>query len=157
MLNIKNKKNNITPQLVYLWKKNHNLWESRYCQPQFIYANPFFCQQLNLSENSDIIELSASELPAPITEYEDSQYCIGTLFHVNKAKVFSLTCRFYGKLLAAIIGQTPSKLFTQVKHAIISLFLQKYTNQKPEGHRCLNDFELNAPEKLLQQESMMFS
>ncbi|KMW74916.1 hypothetical protein TI10_04005 [Photorhabdus luminescens subsp. luminescens] len=157
MLNIKNKKNNITPQLVYLWKKNHNLWGAKHCQSKFIYANSFFCQPLNLSENFDITELSASELPAPITEYEDSQRCIGTLFHVNKTKVFSLTCRFYGKLLATIIGQTPSKLFTQVKHAIIFLFLQKYTNQKPEGYRCLNDFELNAPEKLSQQESIMFS
>ncbi|MEK9495689.1 hypothetical protein V2H77_04345 [Photorhabdus sp. P32] len=157
MLNIKNKQNNITPQLVYLWEKNHNLWEAKHYQPKFIYANSFFCQQLNLSENFDINELSASELPAPITEYEDSQHCIGTLFHVNKAKIFSLTCQFYGKLLAVIIGQTPSKLFTQVKHAIIFLFLQKYISQKLEEYRCLNDFELDAPEKFLQQESMMFS
>ncbi|TNH44016.1 hypothetical protein [Photorhabdus luminescens] len=157
MLNIKNKKNNITPQLVYLWKKNHNLWESRHCQPQFIYANPFFCQQLNLSENSDIIELSASELPAPITEYEDSQHCIGTLFHVNKAKVFSLTCRFYGKLLTSIMSKTSSELFTKIQHAIISLFLQKYTNQKLGKYYCLNDFDLDTPERFLQQKSMMFS
>ncbi|PQQ36909.1 hypothetical protein C6H65_22525 [Photorhabdus luminescens] len=157
MLNIKNKQNNITPQLVYLREKNYNLWEAKHCQPKSIYANPFFYQQLNLSKNSDITELSASELPAPITEDKDSQHCLGTLFHVNKAKIFSLTCLFYGKLLASIMYQTPSELFTQVKHAIIFLSLQKYISQKLEGYRCLNDFELNASEKFLQQESMMFS
>ncbi|MBS9423883.1 hypothetical protein [Photorhabdus caribbeanensis] len=157
MLNIKNKQNNITPQLVYPWKKNYNLWEAKYCQPKSIYANPFFCQQLNLSKDSDINELSASELPTPITEDKDSQHGIGTLFHVNKAKVFSLTCLFYGKLLASVMCQTPYALFTQVKHAIISLFLQKYTIQKLEGYRCLDDLELNALEKFLPQESMMFS
>ncbi len=153
MLNIKNKQNNITPQLVYLREKNYNLWEAKHCQPKSIYANLFFCQQFNLSKT----ELPASELPAPITEDKDLQHCLGTLFHVNKAKVFSLTCLFYGKLLASVMCQTPYELFTQVKHAIIFLFLQKYTIQKLEGYRCLNDFELNASEKFLPQESMMFS
>ncbi|MBS9437648.1 hypothetical protein EAE91_10855 [Photorhabdus noenieputensis] len=151
MLNIKNKQNNITPQLVYLWKKNYNLWETKHCQSKSIYANPLFCQQLNLSKNSNITELSASELPTPITEDKDSQHCIGTLFHVNKAKVFSLICRFYGKLLASVMCQAPFELFTQVKHAIIFLFLQKYISQKLEEYRCLNNFELNTPEKSLQQ------
>ncbi|MCW7548930.1 hypothetical protein OO184_13545 [Photorhabdus sp. APURE] len=157
MLNIKNKKNNTTPQLVYLWGKSHNLWGAKHCQPKFIYANPFSCQQLNLSENSDITELSASELPAPITEYEDSQHCISTLLHANKAKNLSLIRLFYGKLLTSIMSKTSSEFFTKIQHAIISLFLQKYTNQKLGKYYCLNDFDLDTPERLLQQKSMMFS
>ncbi|OCA55898.1 hypothetical protein [Photorhabdus namnaonensis] len=157
MLNIKNKQNNITPQLVYLREKNYNLWGAKHCQSKFIYTNSFFCQQCNLFENSDITELSANELPAPITVHEDLQRCIDTLVHVNKENFFSLTYLFYGKLLASVMCQTPYELFPQVKHTITFLFLQKYTIQKLEGYRCLNDFKLNASEKFLQQESMMFS
>ncbi|MCA6220013.1 hypothetical protein [Photorhabdus antumapuensis] len=90
MLNITNKQNNITPQLVYMWEKSHDLWRAKYCQPKFIYANPVFYQRLNLSESSDITELSTNELPSPIAEYEDSRYFIDTLFHANKAKYFAL-------------------------------------------------------------------
>ncbi|WP_118984285.1 hypothetical protein [Photorhabdus sp. CRCIA-P01] len=90
MLNITNKQNNITPQLVYMWKKSHDLWRAKYCQPKFTYANPIFCQQLNLSESSDITKFSANELPSPIAEYEDSRHRIGTLFHANKANDFAL-------------------------------------------------------------------
>ncbi|MER2471430.1 hypothetical protein [Photorhabdus laumondii] len=98
MLNIKNKQNNITPQLVYMWENSHDLWETKHCRSTFIYANPFFCQRLNLSENSDIIEFSASELPLPIAKYEDSGNCINTLFDTNKAKDFSLTCLCFTKI-----------------------------------------------------------
>ncbi len=37
------------------------------------------------------------------------------------------------------------------------MILQKYIGQKQKEYCCLNDVDLDTPEKFLQQESIMFS
>ncbi|MQL47544.1 PAS domain-containing protein [Photorhabdus khanii] len=74
MSNIRNKPNNITPQLIYMWEKSNEPWGAKDCQSKFIYANPAFYQLLDLPEDFDITGLSTDELPSPIAEYEEEYY-----------------------------------------------------------------------------------
>ncbi|TDB59067.1 PAS domain-containing protein [Photorhabdus khanii] len=74
MLNIKNKQNNITPQLIYMWERSHEPWGAKDCHSRFIYANPAFYQLLNLPQDFDITGLSAGELPSSTAEYEE-EFC----------------------------------------------------------------------------------
>ncbi|OCQ51128.1 transcriptional regulator MalT [Photorhabdus australis subsp. thailandensis] len=70
MKNIRNKPNNITPQLIYTWERSDEPWGAKDLQSRFIYANSAFYRLLNLPEDFDITGLSVSELPSPIAEYE---------------------------------------------------------------------------------------
>ncbi|OCQ53847.1 PAS fold protein [Photorhabdus australis subsp. thailandensis] len=71
MSNRKNRPNNITPQLIYMWEKSDDPWGAKDCQSKFIYANPAFYQLLNLPEDFDIVGLSVGELPSTIAEYDE--------------------------------------------------------------------------------------
>ncbi|KAA1175222.1 PAS domain-containing protein [Photorhabdus heterorhabditis] len=71
MLNMKNKPNNITPQLIHMWEKSHEPWGAKDLQSRFIYANPAFYQLLNLPEDFDIAGLTTGELPSLMAEYEE--------------------------------------------------------------------------------------
>ncbi|KAA1179764.1 PAS domain-containing protein [Photorhabdus heterorhabditis] len=68
---MKNRPNNITPQLLHMWEKSDEPWGAKDCQSRFIYANSAFYQLLNLSEDFDIAGLSVGELPSTIAEYEE--------------------------------------------------------------------------------------
>ncbi|NHB94506.1 PAS domain-containing protein [Photorhabdus cinerea] len=74
MSNMKNKPNNITPQLIYMWEKSIDPWGVKDLQSRFIYANPAFYQLIDLPEDFDIAGLTAGELPSPIAEYEEESY-----------------------------------------------------------------------------------
>ncbi|MGV7960943.1 PAS domain-containing protein [Photorhabdus tasmaniensis] len=74
MQHIKNKPNNITPQLIHTWEKSSEPWGAKDRQSRFIYANSAFYQLLNLPEDFDITGLSADELPSPIAEYAEEFY-----------------------------------------------------------------------------------
>ncbi|MCC8376686.1 LuxR family transcriptional regulator [Photorhabdus sp. HUG-39] len=74
MSNIKNRPNNITPQLIYMWEKSNEPWGAKDRQSKFIYANPAFYQLLNLPEDFDITGLATDELPSPIAEYTE-EHC----------------------------------------------------------------------------------
>ncbi|OWO84028.1 LuxR family transcriptional regulator [Photorhabdus luminescens] len=70
MQHIKNRPNNITPQLIHMWENSDEPWGAKDLQSRFIYANSAFYQLLNLPEDLDITGLSTGELPSPIAEYE---------------------------------------------------------------------------------------
>ncbi|ETS29729.1 response regulator containing a CheY-like receiver [Photorhabdus khanii NC19] len=118
--------------------------------------------------------------------YNENNQCVGVIFHAWKAKAFSLTRFFYGKLPASIMFQPPSELFTQREWDVIFLFLQKYTSkqigqilnisyrtvethmlriykkiginsgQQLDEYCRLNDFDLYVPERFLKPGSKMF-
>lgn len=59
--------------------------------------------------------------------YHDNGHCMGIMYHMWKAKEYSLTClhQYYDKLPPSLLLQPPSDLFTQREWDIIFLFLQK--------------------------------
>ncbi|ETS30236.1 helix-turn-helix transcriptional regulator [Photorhabdus temperata] len=64
--------------------------------------------------------------------YHDNGNCVGIMYHMWKAKEYSLTqlCQFYEKLPSSIILQPPTDLFTQREWDIIFLFLQKHSRKQ---------------------------
>ncbi|WP_350304234.1 LuxR C-terminal-related transcriptional regulator [Photorhabdus viridis] len=64
--------------------------------------------------------------------YHDNGNCVGIMYHMWKAKEYSLTqlCQYYEKLPSSIILQPPTDLFTQPEWDMIFLFLQKHSRKQ---------------------------
>ncbi|MBI6548802.1 PAS domain-containing protein [Xenorhabdus lircayensis] len=96
MSNMK-KPNNITPQLIHMWKKSIDPWGAKNRQSRFIYANPAFYQLLDLPENFDITGLHIGELPSPIAEYEEELYLQDQKVIQTMQRVTSMETHLFGK------------------------------------------------------------
>ncbi|MBC8951643.1 PAS domain-containing protein [Xenorhabdus sp. PB62.4] len=89
--------NNITPQLIHMWKKSIEPWGATDLQSRFIYANSAFYQLLDLPEDFDITGLNIGELPSPIAKYREEFYLQDQKVIQKMQRVTSMETHPFGK------------------------------------------------------------
>ncbi|WP_350307320.1 helix-turn-helix transcriptional regulator [Photorhabdus viridis] len=123
MLNIKNKQNNITPQLIYMWERS-NEHEEEFCrQDQKVIQT----MQTVTSLEAHLFGKNNIKQTYRCGKYplcDENSHCIGITFHLSKAQNFSISYYHEKSSPAALEFTPPSDILTQTEWEVLFLVLR---------------------------------